>query len=261
MKSIFIISFLLIFLQTDLQPSKRFPVSSDFVLNDAIGNIYSVKGNNITSYNSEGQKLFSYENPFMGDITYADVKDPMRILLFFKDFNKVVFLSNKLSELGSPIELDKAGYSGVSICCTSNLGGFWLFDSQALQLVHLNANLEPAHKGTVLQDIFKNSQELPLRLIEDNDMIYMSLPKTGLLVFDKFGAYQKTLPIVNIGRFQVIGDKIIQFYNNQLYSYNKELNPDSISLPEKLKIVSASIYKNQIVASNKEEIFIFNLQN
>ena len=89
----------------------------------------------------------------------------------------------------------------------------------------------------------------------------MSLPKTGLLVFDKFGAYQKTLPIVNIGRFQVIGDKIIQYYNHQLYSYNKELYPDSISLPENLKIVSASIYKNQIVASNKEEIFIFNLQN
>jgi len=261
MKSVFIICFFLTLLQTDLQPTKRFSATSDFILTDAIGNIYSVKGNNITSYNSEGQKLFSYANPFMGDITYADVKDPMRILLFFKDFNKAVFLSNKLSELGSPIELDNAGYSGVSISCTSNLGGFWLFDSQALQLVHLNANLEPVHKGTVLRNIFKNTAELPLQLIEDNDIIYMSLPKTGLLVFDKFGTYQKTLPIANISRFQVIGDKIIQFSNNQLYSYNKELNIDSISLPENLKIISASIYKNQIVASNSEEIFIFNLQH
>lgn len=261
MKSILIVCFFLTLLQNDLQPAKRFSAQSDYILTDAIGNIYSIKGNNITSFNSEGQKLFSYANPFMGDITYADVKDPMRILLFFKDFNKVVFLSNKLSELGSPIELDNAGYTGVSICCISNLSGFWLFDSQALQLVYLNTNLEPIHKGTVLQNIFKNTQELPGQLIEDNDMIYMSLPNTGLLVFDKFGAYQKTLPIVNIGRFQVIGDKIIRFYNNQLYSYNKELNIDSISLPENLKIVSASIYKNQIVASNKEEIFIFNLQH
>jgi hypothetical protein len=261
MKSIFILCFFLALMQTDLQPTIRFTAPSDFILTDAIGNIYSVKGNNITSYSGNGQKLFSYANLFMGNITYVDVKDPMRILLFFKDFNKVVFLSNKLSELGSPIELDNAGYSGVSICCTSHLGGIWLFDSQALQLVHLNANLEPVQKGTVLQNIFKNSQELPVRLIEDNDMIYMSLPKTGLLVFDKFGAYQKTIPIMNIDRFEVFNDKIIQFSNHQLYSYNEELMTDSISLPENLKIVSASIYKNQIVASNKEEIFIFNLQN
>jgi hypothetical protein len=261
MKSIFIICFFLTMLQSDLQPAKRFPAPSDFILTDAIGNIYSVKGNNITSYNNEGQKLFSYANPFMGNISYVDVKDPMRILLFFKDFNKVVFLSNKLAELGSPIELDNAGYSGVSICCNSHLGGFWLFDSQTLQLVHLNLNLEAVHKGTVLSNIFKNTQELPIQLIEDNDMIYMSLPKTGLLIFDKFGAYQKTLPITNIGRFQTFGDKIILYSNNQFYSYNKELIPDSISLPQNLNIVSASIYKNQIVASNKEEIFIFNLQN
>lgn len=261
MKSLFIICLFLVLPQTDLQPDNQFPATSDFILTDAIGNIYSVKGNNITSYNSEGQKLFSYANPFMGDISYVDVKDPMRILLFFKDFNKVIFLSNKLTELGSPIELDNIGYNGVSICCNSHLGGFWLFDSQAIQLVHLNSNLEAVHKGTVLRNIFKNSQEIPLQLIEDNDMIYMSLPKTGLLVFDKFGAYQKTLPIMNIGRFQTFGNKIIHYANNQLYSYNKDLIPDSISLPQNLHIISASIYKNQIVASNKEEIFIFYLKN
>lgn len=261
MKSILFVCFFLPFLQSDLQPSKRFPALSDFILTDAIGNIYSIKGNNITSFNCEGQKLFSYANPFMGDITYADIKDPMRILLFYKDFNKVIFLSNKLSEIGSPIDLDNAGYSGVSICCTSHLSGFWLFNSQTLQLVHLNANLEPVNKGTVLRNIFKDTYELPVQLIEDNDIIYMSIPNKGLLIFDKFGTYKKTLPIMNIGRFQVIGDKIIQFCNNKINSYNKELISDSISLPKNIKIVSASIYKNQIVASNKEEIFIFNLQN
>lgn len=247
--------------QGELQPVKQFPAPSDYILTDAIGNIYSVKGNSLSLYNNEGIKLHTYSNPFCGDISYVDVKDPMRLLVFFKDFNKVVFLSNKLVEIGSPIELDNIGFSGVSICCNSHLGGFWLFDSQALQLIHLNANLEPAHKGTVLQNIFKKTTELPVQLIEDNDMIYMSLPKTGLLVFDKFGTYYKTLPIENVGKFQVMNDKVIQFHANQLYSYDKEFQSDSVSLPAKIKFVSASIYKNQIVATDGSEIFIFNLQN
>jgi len=261
MKFLALFSFFCFLMQSDLNLVKQFSAPSDFVITDALGTLYSVKGNCITSYNSNGNKLFSYANPFLGEISAADVKNPMRILLFYKDFNQVIFLSNKLSELGSPIELDNTGHSQVSICCTSNSGGFWLFDQQTFQLIHLNSGLEPVQKGTILQNIFKNTSELPVCLVEENDELYMSLPKTGLLVFDKFGTYQKTIPIINARNFQVFTDKIFYFENNYLYSCSKKMEVDSVSLPENLKIISAAICKNQIVASNKEELFIFNLQN
>jgi hypothetical protein len=261
MKILALFSFFIFLMQSDLHLVKQFPAPSDYVLTDALGTLYSVKGNCITSYDEKGKKLFSYSNPFLGEISYADVKNPMRILLFYKEFNQVIFLSNKLSELGSSIELDNTGHNQVSICCTSNSGGFWLFDQQSLQLIHLNSGLEPIQKGTILQNIFKNSSELPVCLVEENDEIYMSLPKTGLLVFDKFGTYQKSIPITNVHNFQVLNDKIFYFENNYLYSSSNTMEKDSVLFPENLKIISAAIYKNQIVASSKEEIFIFNLQN
>lgn len=257
---IFVLFFLFIFIQNPvLEPVKNYPVQSDYILSDAIGNIYSIKGNSITTYNNDGQKLFTYSNPFLGNISFADVKDPMRILLFFKEFNKVVFLSNKLIEIGSHLELDNAGYSQVGICCTSNEGGFWLFDSQSLQLIHLNENLEPVHKGTLLQNKFKNSQVAPSCLIEENNEIYMSLPGTGILLFDKFGTYRKTLPLINAGLFQVKGEKIIFYHNNYLYSISEHFQTDSLTLPADLKITSAALFKNLLFTSNGKELFLFNL--
>ncbi len=259
MKIVVLFLFLILSLSTVIEPSKNFPVQSDFILTDAIGNIYSVKGNSITTYNSEGQKVFTYSNPFLGNISFVDVKDPMRILLYFKDFNQVIFLSNKLSEIGSPIELDNAGYSQVSICCTSNQGSFWLFDSQSLQLIQLNENLEPVHKGTLLQYVLKKNNVIPSCLLEENDEIYMSIPGTGILIFDKFGTYRKTLPVINASSFQVKGEKIIFYNSNNLYSISKDLQTDSISLPSGLKITSASLFKNLLFTSNGKELFLFNL--
>jgi len=259
MKTLMIIFLLIGVIAADLKPVKQFTVKSEIILSDAIGNIYSVNGNSITLFNNNGQKLFSYSNPFLGDIAFADVTDPMRILLFFKDFNQVVFLSNKLTGIGSPIELDNAGYNQISICCTSHSGGFWLFNSQALQLIHLKGNLEADYKGTILQSVFKENENMPVCLVEENNEIYMSVPKTGLLVFDKFGTYKRAISINDINYFQVVGGKIIYLSENNLISYSINNNNDTLKLPSDLNIISASINKNRLAATNGNEIFIFEL--
>lgn len=243
----------------ELKPIKQFSVKAEIVLTDAIGNIYTVNGNNLSLYNKEGQKLFSYSNSFLGKITVVDVTDPMRILLYFKDFNKVVFLSNKLNEIGSPIELDNIGFSQVSVCGTSNSGGFWIFDSQIFQLVHLNNNLEVDKKGTIIQSIFNKSENIAVKLIEENDHLYISVPKTGILIFDKFGIFKKLIPINEIDYFQIIGDKIIYLSNNNLCSYSLTENTEMQKINLNISIKSVSIYKNILFALNEEEILIYNL--
>lgn len=259
MKFLSIILLFVIFNSTDLVPIKKFSANADIVLTDAIGNIYLVNQNNLALYNNEGQKLFSYSNSFLGNISLVDVSDPMRILLYFKDFNKVVFLSNKLTEIVSPIELDNTEYNQVSVCCTSNSGGFWIFDSQKFQLIRLNNNLEADRKGTIIQSIFNKSENIAAKLIEESDQIYMSVPKTGILVFDKFGVYKKTIPITGLKNFQIIGDKIIYLSENKLCSYSLIDNSEIQSIQLDLKIKSVSVYKNLLIASGENEIFIYNL--
>ena len=251
--------FILLFTTTsDLKLIKQFSANSEIVLTDAIGNIYAVNGNNVTMYNFEGLKNFSYSNSFLGSIYSVDVLDPMRVLIFYKEFNKVIFLSNKLSEISSAIELDNLGYSQISACCNSNLGGFWIFNAQQMQLVHLNSNLESDRKGTNIQSVLQNN-DLPVYMLEQNDEIFVSAPKSGVLIFDKFGTYKKTIPLYQLNKFQVVGDKFIYLNNNKIFSYSTINNTDSLSIPENLKIKSASIYKNKIVVSNSNEIYVYEL--
>lgn len=254
-----LISFILLFISlTDLKLIKQFTAKSAIVKTDAVGNIYTINGNNVTMYDFEGQKQYSYSNSFFGNITSIDVSDPMRILVFYKEFNKIVFLSNKLSEIGSAIELDNLWYSQVSACCHSNLGGFWIFNSQQMQLVHLNSNLESDRKGTTIQSLLQ-SNDLPVCLLEQNDNIYLSAQKSGILVFDKFGTYLKTYPLIQLQQFQVIGDKFIYLTNNKIFSYSSNDIIDSITLPTEINATSASIYKNKIVVAVSNGINIYDL--
>jgi hypothetical protein len=259
MKIISLIFLFVIFNSSDLIPIKHFPAKAEIVLSNTLGNIYSVNENNLILYNNEGQKLFSYSNSFLGNISFVDVSDPMRILLYFKDFNKVVFLSNKLTEIGSPIELDNAGYSQVSACCTSNSGGFWIFDSQKFQLIRLNNNLVADREGTIIQSIYNKSENIAVKLIEESDQIYMSIPQIGILIFDKFGVYKKTIPLIGIKYFQIIGDKIIYLSENKLCSYSLTNNAEIQTIQLDLKIKSVSVYKNLLIALSDDEIFIYNL--
>ncbi|MBI5542083.1 MAG: hypothetical protein HY951_18650 [Bacteroidia bacterium] len=261
MKVLLLILLFVILNSTELNPFMQVSANADIVLNDALGNIYTVKENNLILYSSEGKKLYSYSNSFLGNISMVDVTDPMRILLFFKEFNKVIFLSNKLSEIGSPIELDNSGYSQVNICCTSNSGGFWIFDSQMLQLIHLNGNLEADRKGTIIQSVFNKSENIPVKLLENNDIIYMSVPKTGLLLFDKFGVYKKLIPITEINYFQIIGDNIIYLSENKLCSYSLIKNELIQEINLDLKIKSVSVFKDKMIALNDNEILFFNINN
>jgi len=127
-----------------------------------------------------------------------------------------------------------------------------------MQLVHLNSNLESDRKGTNIQSVLQNN-DLPVYMLEQNDEIFVSAPKSGVLIFDKFGTYKKTIPLYQLNKFQVVGDKFIYLNNNKIFSYSTINNADSLSIPENLKIKSASIYKNKIVVSNSNEIYVYEL--
>ena len=68
---------------------------------DVFGNIYTIDpSNKLKVYDPELNLLFEYYNNGLGDITYIDITNPRKIILFFTGFQKMVFLDNTLSEIG-----------------------------------------------------------------------------------------------------------------------------------------------------------------
>ena len=70
-----------------------------FIGTDAFGWEYVVADNEFRK--QKDGKVYKYRNVSLGDITRADLQNPLQIVLFYKKFNSVVLLDNQLNETGT----------------------------------------------------------------------------------------------------------------------------------------------------------------
>src|SRR5687768_4036966 len=73
------------------------PSEAKYLTTDDLGNAYMVEKNELKKYSAEGILLATYSNNNLGDLTVVDASDPLKLLLFFKDLSKIIFLDNTLS--------------------------------------------------------------------------------------------------------------------------------------------------------------------
>src|SRR5690606_23871748 len=64
---------------------------------DALGYDYFSKNNVL--YKQKNSEKWEYKNLSLGKITLVDLINPLKILVFYQDFNSVVLLDNQLSEI------------------------------------------------------------------------------------------------------------------------------------------------------------------
>ena len=197
-----------------------------------------------------------------GNITLVDASDPFRVLIFNKDFNKISFLDNKLTEIASPVLLDNLGFFNVSAVCNSNNGGFWIFDQNLNELVYFDKQLNLQKKSSQLTSLFDPEKEnTGIFMLEKNDYIYLGIKDQGVLFFDSYGAYIKTFPIIDIESFQVIDTKIIYFSNNKLNLYDtKSFTKEILDLPIE-NCINSRIVQDKVFLQTNEKILVYQLGN
>ncbi|MFC2112138.1 hypothetical protein ACFLTA_02635 [Bacteroidota bacterium] len=186
---------------------------------DPMGNIYIVKDNTLKKYSSKHVEAGHYSNAFLGNIYSVDVSDPLRILLFYKDHNQVVWVDNFLSEIRSPVWLDALGIDQTELVCSSNQGGFWVFNSLNNQLQYYDVNLQLVNESPSL-NILTGPDISPTFMLEKSRSLYLNVPGTGILVFDRFGNYSRTLPVETPSVFQITDSHVYYMSENNLFSYN-----------------------------------------
>ncbi len=192
---------------------------ADFFTTDNQSNIYTVKGNVLTKYDKTGKFLYRYSNKNYGNINFVDVSNMLKILVFYRNYLLTVFLDNTLSINGEPISLDKLGYLQAQLVCASHNNGLWIYDQQNLQLVRLGQNLEPTQRTGNLAAILAIELH-PDYLLEYDNKVYLNNPSTGILVFDIYGTYYKTIPVKDIRQFQPFGDQVYYSTGNEIKAYN-----------------------------------------
>lgn len=210
------------------QPSKeRFSkvkvieTKANYITSDYLGFVYLINDDQISKHDKSGVLIGSFSDKTLGSITLVDASNPLRILVFYKDFGKILFLDDVLGPIGSSISLEALALDLSTLCCTSNNDGIWFYDTQGFQLKRLDRNLQLTHASGYINQI-TGFDINPNFLVEYNSYVYLNNPETGILVFDMYGAYYKTVPLKGLERFQLSGDNIFYYQDSLLKSYNQK---------------------------------------
>ena len=103
-----------------------------FVGIDSFESVYFLKSNVKKKKNNQG--LQNYSNLDKGVISKVSVFNALKLALFYKDFNSVTLLDNRLAELIAVDFNTLSPLRTVSDISYGNDTTFWLFDSNTLQL-------------------------------------------------------------------------------------------------------------------------------
>ncbi len=198
---------------------KTIETESDFFTTDNQSNVYVVKANELTKYNKDGKLLYKYSNKNYGNISFVDASNMLRILIFYKEFLQVVYLDNTLSSNGETVSLDKIGFQQTQLVCSSHNNATWIYDQQNFSLIRLDRNLETIQQTNNLNAL-QNDTLQPNSILEYDNRVYINNPKTGILIFDIYGTYYKTIPVKNATQFQPIGDWVYYRVDKKVKAYN-----------------------------------------
>ena len=107
---------------------------------DRLDNVYIYQGGVLEKYNQEGIKEAHFSSSEFGAIASIDVMELMQTVLFFKEFNVVLLLDNKLNRVGSPFYLDKIGFPSIDAVCKSKELGLWFYDNYEQRIILYSFN-------------------------------------------------------------------------------------------------------------------------
>ncbi len=193
--------------------------TADFFTTDNLGNTYLIKGEEIKKYNQTGDLFKTFSNKTFGKITSLDVTNPLRILVFYKDFATILILDDQLSQNGDPMNLQDYSLEQSDVICTSFNNGIWFFSRENMELIRIDENFKPVVNTGNLNRLLGTDLK-PNFMIEHNGYIFLNNPLEGILIFDIYGTYFKTIVVKGLQHFQVKDNFMFFYMDGILKSYN-----------------------------------------
>jgi hypothetical protein len=228
-----------------------------FITIDKLGCIYTCDGNTLEKYNENGEFLYSYAALSTGRISFIDVFYPLKTLVFFKDFIRMLFLDTKLAPQQTPYNLSALDLYFPTCVCASYDNGFWVYDESLKQLFRYDAQQNVSNKSQILTAL--SEKDINPLFIKESESGFLLVNDTanGLFIFDRFGAYLKTIPVYT-DYFHVRNQQIMYVKHNLLQIIDvQNLRQMSIPLPEEDVRQACIEHKRMVILTKDYKVKIY----
>jgi hypothetical protein len=192
----------------------------------------------------------------LGSIQLVDATNPLKILVYYKDFQQIVFLDNQLSQNSDVVPLERLGLEQTSLVCASTNNSFWIYSKQNNELLRFNENSRKVASTGNLKQILQTNIT-PNAMKEHNGYLYLNCPETGIYVFDMFGTFSKIISIKNLKQFQV-NENIVYYQKDSVFcSYNFTLFEEACkSIPNFGKAYSFKYLNLKLYTAYKDSLVV-----
>ena len=185
-----------------------------FIGADDFENYYYIQGNSL--FKKTATDSYSYMNTQLGAIHSVDIRNPLKILVFYRDFNTVLFLDNRLNELSDRINLNEASYGkNAHFATVSSNNNLWIYslDDNVLTLWDYE-NKQALFESQPLQfyssdfeAIFQYSNYKKCWLVSEKDLVE----------FNEFGSFIDSKPLSAVQALGSFNDQLSYLQNNRLF--------------------------------------------
>ncbi len=201
----------------------------DLFTTDELGNLYVLRGSDLDLYDRQGKLVAHNSLNAFGTITGIDAFYSLKPMIFSGPQATLAVLDNTLSLQGAPTNLARAGFPQATLACSSVQNNFWLFDERDMALVRVDGRLNQVANSGRLDQLLSFSPH-PTYMEEADGRLYLVDPRHGVLTFDLFGTFMRTLPILGADRVQVREGTVWYVSGGRLHRYDpatfSALEPD-----------------------------------
>ncbi|BDS14065.1 hypothetical protein [Aureispira anguillae] len=196
------------------KPLKTISKTTRWMEVDKMKHLYLIEDDHtLSKYSPDGLLLYQFNENSLGQISYVDISNPLRVLVYYDDYATVLFLDRTLSEIQRH-DLSILDISQVQALGTASDNTIWIFDNNSYTLKKIDSQNNVLAESTDL-NLLLSEEIIPNRLTEVNSRVYLNSPNLGILVFDIFGNYIKTIEIPQLDYFQL--------YEGQLFYVEKKI--------------------------------------
>ena len=214
--------------------------ADNFLGYDQFGYFYSIKTNVLSK--SKKEETFEYKNISLGKPTKIDFQNPLKIILFYENFNTIILLDNQLSETqrinlsenNSPITATAAGLASQN--------RLWIYNSLTQEiglfdyLKNTYQSITPSFQGNLK---YYESDFNTFRWIDD---------KLNWYSCDVFGKIKSLGKVADFDQIQITANQEIVFSKDGKL-FLKDLKKNSIYTIENVdKSFTNFYYKDQILS-------------
>jgi len=226
---------------------------------DNLDNIYLLNSSNqVKKLNSNGDSVAIFNDvKKFGQASLIDVSNPLKVLLYYRDFATIVVLDRFLN-VRNTIDLRKQNILQARAVGQSYDNKIWLYDELENKLKKIDEDGTLLLETPDFRQLFDQTP-IPHRIFDEDQYVYLYDSTKAVFVFDYYGAFKNKLPITGWKNFKVAGKYIFGSKDDKLFRYNiKTFRTEDWKMPEQIYLArSFNFSSSRLYALRKDGIEIY----